>query len=517
MSSKHSAVLVSIIFLIALQPAFALQPTPCFDYYRYGELKFDWFHPEKITYDAGEQLIGKVELKNTLPYPIAQGNIKIFVLYRGEKDIDTIYGDEIVDEFFLPEQVNLRPGETYKAGFSWDISDDMKPGVYALNAYLMETTNFNLAGLAFTTSTPAATSTFAIKNSGQYVVTGLDKPSIAINGKKYAERTFVPFFEKGSTITITAAMAGDADGLEKELYAWDDNSGSLITSESQENIRKGQQVSFALSGLKEGAYLAKFTSIRDGSASIQLVRFAIPGNVPRIQHTGLDRFPLKKGEKATIHLCATNSAGQAGDPRQIDISIGISVKDKGGKSLFTDSYAGKISSDVHGFTAEFTALSDVCFASVEASIASDASSQETTQVYDSSEFNSGQKSDIQLTGGVSGGKLAYRATATGAGGCPAGGELLYYVIDEKGNVVKWAKNAAGPSDEMDTTGLLPGRYTLKATDEKTGAKAEMPFVVVAEELKPPKEDNTMLLILIGALAVIAFAAMIFMTVRKKEK
>ncbi|MBI2675669.1 MAG: hypothetical protein HYX24_04380 [Candidatus Aenigmarchaeota archaeon] len=505
--------LLSVItaFAILLSPlAFALQPAPCFDYYRYGELKFDWFHPEKIAYNAGEQLIGKVELKNTLPYPIAQGNIKVFVLYRGEKDIDTIYGDEIIDEFFLPEEVNLRPGETYKAGFTWEIPGDAKPGVYALNAYLMETTNFNLAGLAFTTSTPAATSTFTIKNSGSYVVTGLDRPSIAINGKKYAERTFVPFFSPGETITITASMAGDADMLDKELYSWDDNSGTLLSGENEEDLKKGQKVSFMLPGLKEGAYLAKFTSIRDGSASIQLVRFAIPGNVPRIQHTGLDRFPLRKGEKATLHICATNSAGQAGDPRQIDTTIDISLNDRNGKVLFSDSYTGKISSDVHGFTAEFASPSDLCFASIEAKMASGSSIQQTAHVYDASEFTSGQKNDIQLTGGVSGGRLAYRAIATGAGGCPAGGEMIYYILDGNGNVAKWAKGRA--SGEIDTAGLPKGAYTLKATDE-TGAVAEMPFEVAVED----KKDNTMLFIIIGAIAVIAFAAMVFMAVRKKEK
>ncbi|MBI4173425.1 MAG: hypothetical protein HY519_01780, partial [Candidatus Aenigmarchaeota archaeon] len=169
-----------------------LAPTACFDHYKYGTEAFSDFAPEKAEYAAGDAVNVRFKITNNFEIPLVDGNVKAVVVYKGEKDASNQLGDEIVDEFFMDHPVNLQPGAAMGGKITWTSPVGLRPGVYAINAYLMQTGKFNLKGLAFSTWSPGATTTFSMAGSGSPAY--FDKAGITVNDGAYSERDIAPFF-----------------------------------------------------------------------------------------------------------------------------------------------------------------------------------------------------------------------------------------------------------------------------------------------------------------------------------
>ncbi|MEM7817002.1 MAG: hypothetical protein QXZ20_03755, partial [Candidatus Aenigmatarchaeota archaeon] len=163
---KISLIIIIIIQLIFItKMGFSLETIDCFQYYKYGYnpdldeggVKFEFFSPEKISYNAGDYVYVDYRIKNTFGIPIVHGNLKVLVLYRGIENIDRIEDDDIIDDFYVLEDLYLFENYTYSGSFKWKIPENAKEGIYVINAYFMEKKKFNIAGLNFHTSIPGAT------------------------------------------------------------------------------------------------------------------------------------------------------------------------------------------------------------------------------------------------------------------------------------------------------------------------------------------------------------------------
>ncbi len=539
--------IATVTFLVLCLSCAALavvEDVPCSENYNFDGLKFTDFHPEKVAYSQNDTVKVTYTISNEFGSPLVQGDVKVLVMYRGTTDIDRIEDDDIIDDVIVQKDVNLQAGDKYTGSFEWKIPLQAKPGVYAINAYFPVQKKFNIAGLTFMTSVPAATTIFQV-NGDTYEQILLDKNATSFNGNKYLFRSPIPAADSNAPISIkTTLLNPDKKDVvvTYELFQWDDINTKLDSYSKTETVSDTKDLQYTLNNLPVGVYVARITASSGDMQSILKVRFYIKGALGRFIWAGLGNFPLMNGDTSKVGFCLSNSAADPGDTSvQFNVSGTITVLDESGNTILEEKYTAPLTAAIVGKRINFTAGKQLTKATVKADMydSNGTLMDSVEMVYDYGKFLNIEKKFALTAPDTAKDSLAYSVTYTDKYQDPLSGDTVVYMISPDGKVAALKQDTINGNlnGVFSLTGMADGVYTLKAvennehlTDSKTvtinSSTQEQQVTTTTTLAQEPttttlvapaaenKSDNTLLII---AAVVIVLVAVFFVYKGKTKK
>jgi len=289
----------------------------CFDYYRFGSIKFLFPHATKRTYNAGETANIIAVVKNTNPYPVVQGNIWAQV-YLINEESGNRQGSYMIDEFLVMEDLYLDTNQEYPLSFDWYIPENSPSGEYYVALFFQEARAFNLAGLPFINHVYGAVARFNVESSYEKQIFYIDRNSVLLNGNHVILRHFAKEFTPGEKISYEVRIINTTPEplsafVEYELYRWDSSKEENLLREHSKkrfvdiDANSDEIIKISFSDLRPAAYLLKIKASANGWSNILNLRFSVKGSMGRFIFSGIDKFPLVKGNKFTLFSCFSNS------------------------------------------------------------------------------------------------------------------------------------------------------------------------------------------------------------------
>ncbi len=284
------------------------------NYYNPGNLKL-YFNPEKNEYKPGDNIKFSGTISNNNDYPVADGELYIRIMRRWDVEepaaSDGVWGD-FVDEFFAKEKINLSANSKKQYSFEWKIPNGLAAGRYGVYLYFVSNRSFYLAGTPINENSPGGTCVFNL-NAGVEDENRLQiAKRITINGKEINVLDGLKQFKQGESVKIIATLSGGKTEqkdvrISKTLFFWDN-----FDKERQLSIKEGNislpgnygkiSIEEEFKDLPAGSYFYKIVAFNKENKAILNARFAIAGANPpiRINFSGIDKYPLKKGEMAAL-------------------------------------------------------------------------------------------------------------------------------------------------------------------------------------------------------------------------
>ncbi len=534
--------LVTLLMILCLSVAGSalVEDVSCSENYNFDSLKFAEFYPEKAIYDQNDTVRVSYTISNEFNEPLVEGDVKVLVMYRGATDVDRIEDDDIIDDTIVQKDVSIQAGDKYSSSFEWKIPVHAKPGVYAINAYFPVKNKFNIAGLTFMTSVPAATTSFEVKGDA-YEQILLDKNATSFNGNKYLFRSPNPAADPGSPVLITTRLLNPGNknaDITYELYKWDDLETKIDSYSKTETATDTKDLQYSLNNLPVGVYVARITATSGDMKTILKVRFYVKGAQGRFVWVGLGSFPLMSADSSKVGFCLSNAAVEPGDASvQFNVSGTITVLDESGNKILEEKYSAPLTADISGKRINFTAGKQLTKATVKADMYDEQGNlmDSVAILYDYSKFLNIEKEFTLTAPDTVKDSLAYSVSYTDKYQDPLSGDAVVYLISPNGRVVALKQdNINGKMDGLfSLAGMADGTYTLKAvendehlTDAKTiTISSAEPVTTTIAQQKPTttfaepaekKSDNTLL---IAAAAVIVLIALFYVVKggKKPEK
>ncbi|MBN2250780.1 MAG: hypothetical protein JW724_01725, partial [Candidatus Altiarchaeota archaeon] len=256
-----------------------MEESVCDMHYRFDGLEFSEFYPEKVSYMQGDAVRFSYSIDNQFGSPLVGGDVKALVLYRGPVDVDRQEDDDVVDDFFVLHDVSIRDGDVYSGKFVWSVPESALPGFYVVNLYFPVERKFNVAGLTFMTSVPAAVTSFEVGgvDSGAFI---LEKAGTYLNGERYGFRMPAPQVGVDAPVEVKTRLSNpsgmDVDVV-YQLFTWDDVEEELSQYRKTEMVSGSGELVYDLPGLPVGVYVARITASSGDWKSILKVRFTVKG------------------------------------------------------------------------------------------------------------------------------------------------------------------------------------------------------------------------------------------------
>jgi hypothetical protein len=349
------------------------QLASCFDYYTFGSIKVNLTN-NKDTYELGDAIRLSGQITNDNKYPITNLTVRAR-LVRDIPNPEYLRSEIItVEDFNIVENISLNAGESYDVRYSKVIPFNAPEGGYKLLFYAYNNDRFNQSGLSFTNDVVASRLSFDIEgNKPQHIY--LDQTRITLNDKEHNVMAFITNHQKDTPININIPLVNPSDETEDmkvtyTLYKWDGLRTENIVDTKTENItvpaNEEVQLTYTANNTDTSVYYLTITADnqtlkRDKSVyNIQTqsnIRFSVSGyDFPRINSFGVDRYPLKKGEEATLFTCFHNGASQ---DTQDELTIKTTLVDDKGKVISETEYQGKISGAISAIINKFTPKKDI--------------------------------------------------------------------------------------------------------------------------------------------------------------
>ncbi|PIR82820.1 hypothetical protein COU20_00635 [Candidatus Kaiserbacteria bacterium CG10_big_fil_rev_8_21_14_0_10_59_10] len=336
----------------------------CFDYYTFGSVQVH-ATANVSTAVSGTPVTFVGEIVNDNPYPIVDGAlyVKIFRM-RDEPDAVAANGPDVVDQFFVRDNIALPAHGTLPIVFSWDIPSFAQSGEYAAAAFFTTSKKYNLLGLSFTDDVVGNQMPFLVMGERNTTVK-FDKDSVRVNGNAYLFAAFPPRADSSSPVVITASVRNDTgEGatvpVTWRLYQWDAqrNENLIDTFQTTVTVPAGGSapVSFVADDVQYPVYLAIGTVQWRNTESIINVRFVREGvDRTRINFPGITSFPLRKGEQTTLFSCLHGSGESALVP---DGRLELRLTDETGREIHSHTYTGGVTGAMMGIASAFTPRRD---------------------------------------------------------------------------------------------------------------------------------------------------------------
>jgi len=489
----------------------------CFDYYKFPSIEIT-LQPEKLTYQPGEKVVFRGNLKNENSYPIVQGNLLIQVFRQNPQDSLT-YGDFLVDEFVALENVYLNPLGEKKVVFVWKIPEGLSPGKYFLGAHFQVAKKLNLAGLSFIEGVYGGITNFEIKSDKEVSEVMIEKSKVLINNQNFYARSFVPQFDAGQPIKIDFPLKNLSDKeqrvqLSKRLFLWDNLLLERLLKEEKEEIEIGPLASKPLSAffekLSPGVYLYEIIAQSQETKSILKVRFAINGENPpaRLNFVGLSNFPIKKGQNGYIFSCFHSVT----DRNNFEGKVVLNLKDKEGNLIAQSEYQGLITPQIMAIKKDFLSDKDYDELILE-SFVYDENGKVVDQIslnYNCSQFNEPKDISLKTENGV------INVVPLNICGQKIAMQMAIEITDEKGKTILFEPSFFGQEFRRELPLKEGKNYKISILSsgiekEETISYAGMP--------KPelPKKMPVVFLLLILALVLIFFFVLNIIKSKKKIK
>jgi hypothetical protein len=324
-------------------------------YYAPGDLATSAAIMNKSEIEGGEVLLmpgDKLDLKIFVKNggKVIVPDAKILVRIEKTGTSMTLDGQEgktdkkIVDEFFYPQNVALKPGDSKWLNSQWTIPSKTESGSYTVKVFGLRDKNINLELPSFASSEASAelnsVSLFGITNneSGSLILNG---QPVKINGNTYDGNGVD--LTNNDDVRITQNLKNNFAGsqnaaVEYKLYQGNYFSESNLVDSSSENLvldpQKTAEIVYTTDKgkMKTDSLFPYYlrTKISYGGYSL-ISTLLVSGSVEDIIGLNyisfLKKFPIKKGEEAEIITCL-NHSGNVGNAK-----IGFNVKDANGKEI----------------------------------------------------------------------------------------------------------------------------------------------------------------------------------------
>jgi len=301
-------ILKTAIFLVLLaQIALALDDIDCFKYYEYGTgVVFRELMTDQASYAPGESVIITYSTLSQMSAPITEGAVRMDVFYNDPSD-----GEQIIDEFYAAEDINLMKGSQANKRAVWDVPIGARNGNYTIKTYFVVGKYFNLAGLTGAPyGAPAEVVNFVVKGSASPDTLYWSKKDTTVNGEAYDFSAQPKVYDGTISLKTKLVNIGEAKEVKVTIqsYVWDDlkdNPLSQYTQEKTVTLQANgfQDVSYELSGLEAATYEIKLSAQTDASKALMKVRAPVGGAKGMILYLGLGKFPLAKDDETTAFAC----------------------------------------------------------------------------------------------------------------------------------------------------------------------------------------------------------------------
>ncbi|MEM2918202.1 MAG: hypothetical protein QXY62_01715 [Candidatus Altiarchaeota archaeon] len=513
-------------------------------YYKFQEgIRFEDFHPEKIAYAPGEEVILSYVLQNRMDIPIVEGKIRVQVLYD-----DANEREQIVDEFFFKKEINLMPGDIVEQEIKWSIPKNAKEGRYRVKIYFIVGEMFNLAGLSFIPyggigpGVPGYSTYFDVKNPSKQSRIYFSKEETKVNNAKYDFSAYL-IARNSEPLKIETKLVNE--GPEKEVlielktYEWDDLTDKPIDSYTVKKKillpENGEEkITYELPALQPATYEIKFIATSGEEKSILKLRIPIYGTNGRFIYLSMEKFPITANEENALFFCLSNSITC---PETFNGKGTIEILDSNGNSIFKENFGPfEVGGAPIGGKVKFIPSKSYENVILKATLSDDTGKvHDTVKLsYDYSKFQFvPSKLDLSLTKDkfMPGEKLTYALKLSDMNGGSLSGDILLYVLDSEGDVIYIEeKKLVGFFSDSIQLPEKSGVYTLSVKEKNRGLDVEKHFEIIEKavvttsipvETTPlqgevKEKGDYSLIVMLGAM-ILVFIVLIFLKFRGGRK
>ena len=362
----------------------------CFNYYKFNSVQVSiGLNASSYKENQIAEFSGTVENQNS--YPIVDGNLLVRISKKN-KDFKN-HGNLVIDEFYATKNpITLNAGEKKELKFDWNVPAGISAGEYQVDYFFTVGKRFNLGGLPFSYEVSVGNSNFTINSENKGSVE-FDPAQTKVNGKPYNQIGSSVIVDPNSKVNIEQVLVNSTDkdqdvSITQELYYWDSLRKDDLRTSRKTNVKipanGSKKVNFEISQVKDSVSFVKMTAKYGNQKSITWVRIVSNINSPRINFPAITKFPIKKGQKATLFSCFHNTSDLSKSGR-----VTLTLSDKSGKVLASETYTGMISSDMSVIKKDFKAIKDLGYLKVNAVITDDKGQKvdEYSAIYDCSKID----------------------------------------------------------------------------------------------------------------------------------
>lgn len=331
----------------------------CFDYYSFGSLDINLTQNYNV-YNAGDPIVIRGTITNNNPYPLVGLDIKA----RLVKDIpeSDYFRSEIIvlEDFDIAQNINIGGGKKYDIAYSHILPLNAPTGEYQMYFYAVEQDRYNISGLSFTNDIVGSQISFDVKGNERDNIY-LDQTQIMVGEQPYNVMGAMNQYSTDTSIPVSIPIYNPSTEskdmtITYNLYSWDSaNSKNLIDTKTEQVTVESQSEKLLTYTLDKGTLPVYYLSIeskptnqtKDESVFKEItksnIRFMVQEtSLPRLNFSTINRYPLKKGEEASIVTCFNNT----GEGEAPYAKIETKLKDSKGRVLAQSIYEGIISPDI---------------------------------------------------------------------------------------------------------------------------------------------------------------------------
>lgn len=349
------------------------EPAACFDYYTFGSINVS-LQTDLIKYDSGSPIFINGQITNNNRYPITNLSIRAR-LVRDIPNPEYLRSEIItVSDFNVVENITINASSTFNVQYSHLLPLNAPEGKYKILFYAYNNDRFNQAGLSFTNDIIASSVSFDVMGGNPHHIY-LDQTKITLNDQVHNVMAFLTQHEKDTPVTISIPLVNPSSEDEEmtvvyTLYKWDGLRKENIVDAKTETIfvpaKNKVQLTYTTSKTDASVYFlnikADNTKLKKDKSVYNIetqsnIRFAMNGyDFPRINSFGVDSYPIRAGQEATLFTCYHNGANQ---DTINPVNISTILYDEKGKVVAQTEYDGKIGGDINAIIKKFTLKKDL--------------------------------------------------------------------------------------------------------------------------------------------------------------
>lgn len=279
-----------------------------------------------------------------------------------------------IEDFIIVENITLNAGKSFDVNASRILPLNAPKGAYRVFFYAYNNDRFNQAGLSFTNDIVASRLYFDVSGTNpQHVY--LDQTRITLNDQAHNVMAFMTRHDKETPIHISIPLVNPSNQAEDmtityTLYKWDSLRAENIVDTKTETVtvsKKGEiQLTYTADKTDASVY---FLNIRADNTGLKKdksvydietqsnIRFAVNGyDFPRINSFGVDVYPIKADQEATLFTCYHNGALR----NTIDtVNISTTLYDEKGDMITQTEYNEKIGGSIVAIIKKFIPKKDL--------------------------------------------------------------------------------------------------------------------------------------------------------------
>lgn len=334
----------------------ATEPS-CFDYYTFGSIDVK-LKSSVVSAVSGTPITFNGTIHNNNPYPIVDGSlyVKVFRMRNVDNDAN---GPDVVDEFFVQNNIVMPAQGSTPIAFSWNIPAYAQSGEYVIATFFTTSRKFNLLGLSFTDDVVGNKVFFTVMGDAKGGVQ-FDKAGVTVNRRPYMFASFPPRVGKNDPIVVRARIQNTTRVTESvtvrwSVYQWDAQLRENVVQEEQYDVivpaNSSAFTDITITNTEYPVYLAKATLTSKDTESIIGVRVVREGiDRIRINFPGVLSYPLVQGQVNTLFSCLHNS----GESALVESgSLALTLSDMQGNVIHEYIYEGSVSGAMMGLADTF--------------------------------------------------------------------------------------------------------------------------------------------------------------------